>query len=126
MKLKTTDNIVRPTRYSLSNVPHEYVVTVKNRLNGLDLVDRVPEELCSEILDIIHHEANKNIPNHKKSKKAMWLSADTLKVAEERRKAKDSGDKEKFTRLNAAFQRMARRDKEKYMNNQCRDIEDNN
>ena len=71
MKLKTTDNIVRLARYNLSNIPHEYVVTVKNRFNGLDLVHRVLEELWSEILGIIHHEVNKKIPNHKKPKKAV-------------------------------------------------------
>ena len=96
---------------------------VKNRFDGLDPVDRMPEKIWTEIKDIIKDEATKSIS---KSKKAKWLSAESLKVAEERRKAKSSGDWIKFTQINAEFQRMARRDKEKHINEQCKEIEENN
>ena len=99
---------------------------VKSRFDGLDLVGRMPEELWTEIRNIIKDEAIKNIPRSKKQKKAKWLSAETLKVAEERRKAKGDGDGIKFSQLSAEFQRMVRRDKEKYMNEQCKEIKENN
>ncbi|CAM4842093.1 unnamed protein product [Rotaria magnacalcarata] len=126
IKLKTTSKTARLARYNLSNIPHKYAVKVKNRFDGLDLIDREPEELWSEVRDIIKDEANKNIPNNKTPKKAKWLTADTLKIAEERRNAKGSEDKERFSRLNAEFQRRARRDREKHINDQCQQIEDNN
>ena len=116
IKLKKTGKIIAPSRYVLSNIPHEYTVKVKNRFDGLDLVDRMPEELWTEIKDTIKDEATKSISKSEKLKKAKWLSAESLKVAEERRKAKSSGDGIKFTQLNAEFQRMARRDKEKHIN----------
>ena len=126
IKLKKTGKIIGPSRYELSNIPHEYTMKVKNRFEGLDLADRMPEELWTEIRNIIKDEAIKNISKRKKQKKAKWLSAEALKVAEERRKAKDNGDEIKFYQLNAKFQKMARRDKEKYMKEQCREIEENN
>ncbi|CAF4391546.1 unnamed protein product, partial [Rotaria magnacalcarata] len=94
MKLKTTSKTARPARYNLSNIPRKYAVEVKNSFDGLDLIDREPEELWSKVRDIIKDEANKNIPNNKTPKKAKWLTADTLKIAEERRNAKGSEDKE--------------------------------
>ena len=126
IKLKKTGKIIGPSRYDLSNISHEYTMKVKNRFEGLDLVDRIPEELWTEIRDIIKDEAIKNISKRKKQKKAKWLSAEALKVAEERRKAKGNGDEIKFSQLNAEFQRMARRDKEKHINEQCQEIEENN
>ncbi|CAF2172469.1 unnamed protein product, partial [Rotaria magnacalcarata] len=126
MKLKTTSKTAIPARYNLSNIPRKYAVKVKNSFDGLDLIDREPEELSSKVRDIIKDEANKNIPNTKTPKKVKWLAADMLKVAEERRNAKDSEDKERFSRLNAEFQWRARRDKEKHINGQCQQIEDNN
>ena len=99
---------------------------VKNGFEGLDLAGRIPEELWTEIRNIIKDEAIKNISKSKKQKKAKWLSAEALKVAQERRKAKGNGDEIKFYQLNAEFQKMARRDKEKYMKKQCKEIEENN
>ena len=126
IKLKKTGKIIGPTTYDLSNVPHEYTVKVKNRFDSLDPVGRMPEELWTEIRDIIKDEAIKNILRSKKQKKAKWLSAEALKVAEERRKAKSNEDEIKFSQLNAEFQRIARRDKEKYMSERCKAIEESN
>ncbi|CAF2189429.1 unnamed protein product [Rotaria magnacalcarata] len=126
IKLKTTSKTARLARYNLSSIPRKYAVEVKNSFDGLDLIDRESEELWSKVRDIIKDEANKNIPNTKTPRRAKWLMADALKVAEERRNAKGSGDKERFSRLNAEFQWRARRDKEKHINGQCQQIEDNN
>ncbi|KAA3669964.1 uncharacterized protein DEA37_0012425 [Paragonimus westermani] len=126
LKLKTTNKVVRPVKYNLSNIPYEYTVKVQNRFDGLNLFDRVPDELWTEIRDIIKDEAKKNIPKNKTQKKAKWLTVSTLKIADERRNAKVKGDKENFSRLNAMFQREARNDKEIYMNLKCQKVEENN
>ena len=82
-----------------------------NRVKGLDLVDRVPEELWTEVHDIVLEAVIKTIHKKKKCKKATWLSEEALQTAEKRRDAKGKGEKEKYTHLNAEFQRIARRDK---------------
>jgi len=86
-------------------------VEVTNRFKGLDLIDRVPEELWTEVGDVVQEAGMKNIPTKKKCKKSKWVSAKTLQIAEKRREAKGKGEKEKYTYLNAEFQRIARRDK---------------
>ena len=82
-----------------------------NRFKGLDLIDRVPEELWMEIRDIVQEAVIKNIPKKKKCKKAKWLSQEGLQIALKRREAKGKGEKERYSHLNAEFQRIARRDK---------------
>ena len=101
---------------------------VTNRYKGLDLIDRVPEELWMKIRDIVQESVIKTIPNRKKGKKAqcLRLSEEALQIAEKRREAKGKGEKEKYTHLNAEFQRMARRDKKAFLSDQCKDIEENN
>ena len=84
---------------------------VTNRFKGLDLIDRVPEELWTEVGDVVQEAGMKNIPKKKKCKKSKWVSAMPLQIAEKRREAKGKGEKEKYTYLNAEFQRIARRDK---------------
>ena len=84
---------------------------VTNRFNGLDLIDRVPEELWTEFRDIVQEAVTKTIPRKKKYKKAKWLSEEALQIAEKRREVKSKGEKERYTHLNAEFQRIARRDK---------------
>ena len=86
---------------------------VTNRFKGLDLIDRVPEELWTEVPDIIQKALIKSIPKKKKCKKAKWLSEEALHIAEKRRETKGKGEKERYTHLNAEFQRIARRDKKK-------------
>ena len=84
---------------------------VTNRFKGLDLIDRVPEELWMEVLDTVQEAVIKKIPKKKKCKKAKWLSEEALQIAEKRREVKSKGEKERYTHLNAEFQRIARRDK---------------
>ena len=99
---------------------------VTNRLNRLDLIDRVPEELWSEVWDIVQEAVIKSIPKKKKCKKAKWLSEEALQIAVNRREAKGKGEKERYTHLNAEFQRTARKDKKAFLSNQCKEIEENN
>ena len=84
---------------------------VRNRLKGLDLTVRVPEELWTEVHDIVQETGIKTIPMEKKCKKAKWLSEEALQIAVKRREAKNKGEKERYSLLNAEFQRIARRDK---------------
>ena len=97
-----------------------------NRFKGLDLIDRVPEELCTEVHDIVQEAVIKTIPKKKKCKKAKWLSGEALQIVVKRREAKDKGEKEIYTHLNAEFQRIARRDKKAFLSDQCKEKEENN
>ena len=90
---------------------------VTNRFKELDLIDRVPDELWMEVRDIVQERGIKTIPNKKKCKKAKWLSDEALQIAVKRSK------KERYTHLNAEFQRIARRDKKDFLNDQCKEIE---
>ena len=87
---------------------------VRNRLKGLDLIDRVPEELWMEVHDVVQETGIKSIPKKKKCKKAKWPSGEALQIAVKRREAKSKGEKERYTHLNAEFQRIARRDKKAF------------
>ena len=98
---------------------------MRNKFKGLDLIDRVPEELWTEVRDIVQKTGIKTIPKKKKCKKAKWLS-DALQIAEKRREVKSKGEKERYSRLNAEFQRIARRDKTAFLSDQCKEIEENN
>ena len=88
--------------------------------------DRVPEELWTEVCDIVQEAVIKIIPKKKKSKKAKWLSEEALQTAEKRREVKSKGEKERYTHLNAEFQRIARRDKKVFLRDQCKETEENN
>ena len=99
---------------------------VRNRFKGLDLIDRVPEELWTEVHDIVQETGIKTIPMEKKCKKTKWLSGEDLQIAVKRREVKGSGEKERDTHLNAEFQRIARRDKKAFLSDQCKEIEENN
>ena len=96
-----------------------------NRFKGLGLIDRVPEELLTEVRDIVQEKVVKTIPKKKKCKKAKWLPEEALEIAE-KRKAKGKGEEEIYTHLNAEFQRIARRDKKAFFSDQCKEIEENN
>ena len=93
-----------------------------NRFKGLDLIDRVPDKLWTEVRDIVQEAGIKTIPMEKKCKKAKWLSEEALQIAVKRREAKGKGEKERYTRLNAEFQRIARRDKKAFLSDQCKEI----
>ena len=98
---------------------------VRNRFKGLDLIDRVPDELWMEVRDIVQETGIKTIPMEKKCK-TRWLSKEALQIAVKRREAKSKGEKERYSYLNAEFQRIARRDKKAFLSDQCKEIEENN
>ena len=108
----------RPFRYDLNQIPYYYTVEVTNRFKGLDLIDRMPEELWTEVCDIVQEAVIKTIPQKKKCKKAKWLSEEALQIAEKRRDTECKGEKERYIHLNAEFQRTARRDKEAFLSDQ--------
>ena len=87
---------------------------------------RVPEELWTEICNTVQEPVIKTIPKKKKCKKAKWLSEEVLQIAEKRREAKGKGEKERYTHLNAEFQRIVKRDKKAFLRDQCKEIEENN
>ena len=88
---------------------------MRNRFKGLDLIDRVPDEIWAEVRDIVQETGIKTIPMEKKCKKAKWLSGEALQIAVKRREAKNKGEKERYNHLNAEFQRIARRDKKAFL-----------
>ena len=98
----------------------------RNRFKGLDVIDRVPDELWAEVHDIVQETGIKNMPEKKKCKKAKWLSEEALQIAVKRREAKSKGEKERSTHLNAEFQKIARRAKKAFLSDQCKEIEENN
>ena len=115
IKLKKVGKTIKPFSYDLNQIPYEYTVEVRNRFKGLDLIDREPGELWTEVHDIVQETGFKTIPMEKKCKKAKWLSEETLQIAEKRREVKGKGEKEKYTHLNAEFQSIARRDKKIFL-----------
>ena len=97
-----------------------------NRFKGLDLIDRVPDELWNEVRDIVQETGIKTIPKKEKCKKAKWLSEEALQTALKRREVKGKGEKERYTHLNAEFQRITRRNQKAFLSDQCKEIEENN
>ena len=97
---------------------------VTNRFKGLDLITRVPEELWTEVHDIVQEAAIKTLLKEKKCKKAQWLSEEALQIAVKRREVKGKGEKERYTHLNAEFQRIARREKKAFLSDQYKEIEE--
>ena len=126
LKLKRVGITTRPCRYDLNQIPYEYTVVVRNRFKGLDLIDREPDELLTEVPDIVQETGIKTIPMEKKCKKAKQLSEEALQIAVKRREAKSKGEKERYSHWNAEFQRIARRDKKAFLSNECKEIEENN
>ena len=106
--MKKVGETTRPFRYDQNQIPYDNTVAVTNRFKGLDLIDRVPEELWREVCDIVQEAVIKTIPKKTKCKKAKWLSVEALQIAEKRREAKGKGEKERYTHLNAEYQRIAR------------------
>ena len=99
---------------------------MRNRFKGLDLIDRVPDELWMEFCDIVQETGIKTIPKKKKYKKAKWLSEEALQKTVKRQEVKSRGEEERYTHLNAEFQRLARRDKKAFFSYNCKEIEENN
>ena len=126
LKLNKIGKTTRPLRYDLSQILYDYTVEVTNRLKEIDLIDRVPEELCTEIHDIVQEAVIKTIPKKKKCKKGKWLSDKALQIAMKSREVKRKGEKERYTHLDVEFQRKARRDEKAFLSDQCKEIEENN
>ena len=124
--MKKVGKTTRPFKYDLNQIPYDYTVEVRNRFKGLDLIDRVPDELWDEVRDIVQETGIKTIPMEKKCKSAKWLSGEALQIAVKRREAKGKGENERYKHLNAEFQRIARRDKKAFFSDQCKEIEENN
>ena len=125
LKLKKVGKTTRPFRYDLNQIPYDYTVEVRNRFKGLDLIDRVPDELWNEVRDIVQETGIKTIPMEKKCKKAKWLSGEALQIAVKRREAKSKGEKERYKHLNAEFQRIARRDEKTFLSISAKTEENN-
>jgi len=115
--LKKVGKTTRPSRYDLNQIPYDDIVGVTNRFKGLALIDRVPEEPWKEVRDIVQEVVVKTIPKKKKCKKGKWLSEED-QIAEKRREVKGKAEKESYTHLNEEFQRLARRDKKAFLNDQ--------
>ena len=126
LELKKVGKTTIPFRYDLNQISYDYRVEVRNRFKGLDLIDRVPEELWTEVRDIVQEAGIKTISKKKKCKKAQWLPEEALQTAVKRREAKGQQEKERYTHLNAEFQRIAGRDKKAFFSDQCKEIEENN
>ena len=121
LKFKKVGKTIRPFRYDLNQIPYDYSVEETNRFKGLDLIDRVPEELWMKVRDTEQEAVIKTIPKKKKCKKAKWLSEEALEIAE--RKVKGKGEKERYIHLNAEFQRRARIHEKAFLSEQCKEIE---
>ena len=102
--MKKVGKAIRPFRYDLNQIPYNYTVEVTNRFKGLDLIDRVPDELWTEVHDIVQETVSKTILKYKKCKKGKWVSEEALQIAVKRREAKSKGEKERYTHMNAEFQ----------------------
>ena len=124
--MKKVGKTTRPFRYDLNQITYIYTADVTNGFKGLDLTDRVPDEVWTEVHDIVQETGIKTIPMEKKCKKAKSLSGEALQIAVKTREVKSKGEKERYSHLNAEFQRLARRDKKAFLSNQCKEIEENN
>ena len=124
--MKKVGKTTRPFRYDPNQIPYDYTVEVRNRFKGLDLIDRVLDELWNEVSDIVQETGIMTIPMEKKCKKAKWLSGEASQIAVKRREAKGKGEKERYTHLNAELPRIARRDKKAFLSDHCKEIEENN
>ena len=116
--MKKVKKTTRPFRYDINQIPYDYTVEVGKRFKGLDLIDRVLDELWMEVRDTVQETGVKTISKKKKYKKAKWLSEEALQIAVKRREAKSKGEKETYTHLKVEFQRIARRNKKAFLSDQ--------
>ena len=116
--MKKVGKTNRPFRYDLNQILYDYTVEMTNGFKGLDLIDRVPDELWMEVRHIVQETEIKTILKKKKCKKSKWLSGEALQIAVKRREVKSKGEKERYTHSNAEFQRIARRDKKAFHHDQ--------
>ena len=118
LKLKKVGKTNKPFRHDLNLIPYDYTVEVRNRFKGLDQIDRMPDELWTEVHDIELETGIKIIPKKKKWRNAKWLSEEALQISVKIREGKSKGEKERYTHLNAEFQRIVRRDKKAFLRDQ--------
>ena len=118
LKLKKVGKTSKPFRHDLNLIPYDYTVEVRNRFKGLDQIDRMPDELWTEFHDIELETGIKIIPKKKKWRNAKWLSEEALQISVKIREGKSKGEKERYTHLNAEFQRIVRRDKKAFLRDQ--------
>ena len=125
--MKKVEKVTRPFRYDVNQIPYNHTVEVTNRFEGLDLIECL-KNYGQRLVTLYRRPESgiKTIPKRKKCKKAQWLSKKALQIAEKGRESKDKGEKERYTHLNAEFQRIARRDKKAFLSNQCKETEENN
>ena len=119
--MKKVGKTTRPFRYDLNQIPYDYTMEVTNRFKRLDLIERLPDELWTEVHDIVQETWIKTISKKKKCEKAKWLSEEVLQIAE-KREVKSKGEKERYIHLNEEFQRIVRRDKKAFLSDQCKEI----
>ena len=119
--MKKVGKTTRPFRYDLNKIPYDYTVEVRNRFKGLDLIDRVPDELWMEVHNIVQETGIKTILMEKKCKKAKQLSGEALQIAVKRREAKNKGENERYTHLNTEFQRISGRDKKAFLSDEYKE-----
>ena len=124
--MKKVGKTIRPFRYDLNQTHYDYTVEVRNRFKGLDLTGREPDELWTKVCDIVQETGIKTFGMENKCKKAKWLSEEALQIAVKRREAKSKGEKERYSHLNAEFQRITKTDKKAFLSDQCKEIEENN
>ena len=124
LKLKRVGKNTR--LFSVLQIPYSYTVEVINRFKGLDLIDRVNDELWMEVHNIVQEAVINIIPKKNKFKKVKWISQEALQIGEKRREVKGNGEKERYTHLNTEFQRIASRNKKAFLRDQCKEIEKNN
>ena len=124
--MKKVGKTTRPFRYDLNEIPYDYTVEITNRFVALDLIEFLKNYVWMEVCDIIQEVVITTILRKKKCKKVKWFSEEALQIAEKRREAKGKGEKERYTHLDAEFQKIARRDKKAFFSDQCKEIEENN
>ena len=122
LTLKKVGQTTRAYRHDLNQIHYDYSVEVTNRFKGLDLIDRAPEELWTEICNIVREVMIRTTPKKKKCRNAKWLSGEALQIAEKRREAKGKGERERYSQLKAEFQKIARRDKKGFLSEQSKEI----
>ena len=123
-KLKKVQKTTKPFRYDLNQIPYNYTVEITNRFKGLDLIECL-KNYAWRFVTLYKMQWSRPSPRKRNAKKAKWLSEEALQIAE-KREAKSKGEKGRYTRLNAEFQRIARRDKKAFLIDQCKEIEENN
>ena len=124
--MKKVWKTIRPFRYDLNQIPYDYTVELRNRFKGLDLLDRVPDELGWRFVTLYRRQGSRASPRKRKCKKKKQNGCleEALQIAEKRRKVKDKGEKERYTQFNAEFQRTARGDKKVFLSDQCKELEE--